>query len=96
VGFDDGAANRQPHPHAERFRGEERLKNAVYKARINATARIFHGDLHVTGFSNPGFHDQHALSSGDWTHSLYGIHDKVEKHLLKLRRRGQNSWKTVT
>jgi len=32
--------------------------------------------------------------SGDWTHSLDGIHDEVEKHLLKLRRCGQYSWET--
>jgi len=32
------------------------IMNAI-EARVNSTASIFHCDLHVTGFSNSGFHD---------------------------------------
>ena len=55
MGLDDRAANRQSHPHAIRFRGEERVENPIDMLRAESCPAIGNRIHYAVAFLCLGF-----------------------------------------
>src|ERR1700704_3594475 len=81
--LDNRAANRQAHPHAMRFCGEERIEYPVDVFRLDSLSSVLHRKHYVARVVNLGFHAQHPrpiLSR----HRINRIRNQVQEHLLHL------------
>src|SRR2546426_3967272 len=73
VRFDDRTADRESHAHAAGLGGVEGVEQAVHTLRVQARARILHGDEHPARGVWPGADAQLARSLTDAAHRFDGV-----------------------
>jgi len=88
--FDDRATDRQPHPHAVGFGGEERLENALGVLRIDAVAGVLDRDQEAGWLRGLSLQPQEPLTIRHRAHGVSRIGDQIHHHLAQLNRVGVN------
>jgi hypothetical protein len=68
-------ADRKPHAHAARFRGEKWFKNAIDMFRIDSRAGILDQNDYLVGFAELRPYDDDSLAARHGAHGFAGIHD---------------------
>src|SRR6266699_208018 len=84
VSFDNGLADRQPHPHSAGLCGIERLENTLEVLRIDTRSSIDYRDEGATNLALPGADRQLARPLLDRAHCFDRIQDQVQDDLLQL------------
>lgn len=82
--LDDGAANRQAHPHATGLGAVERLEDAFQVRGVNARAGILYRKQDAVGVRSGGTDQQLLRAIVDHAHRFRGVQDKVQNDLLQL------------
>src|ERR1700741_3799759 len=93
VGFDDRAADREPHAHPFGLGREEGGEEAVEVRRGPPGTRIRHFDEYLVRRASAGGHVQLARSVVYLVHRLDRVEDQIQDHLLELdaiRRNGRH------
>src|SRR6516162_5206917 len=84
VRLDDRAADREPHPHAVRFGGYERLEDRVRHLGGYPWPRIGHGDLDGAVAFAAGLDDDQSPLGACRFHRVHCVPQQVQQHLLDL------------
>jgi len=84
MGFDNGSANRQAHPHALRLRRKERMEDAVQIFRVNSRPRILHGYQDALGIAYRRFQPQTSCPIVNGIHGLDRVGNKIGDDLPQL------------
>ena len=82
--FDDASTDRQPHAHAGRLGGEERIKDAMTDRFLDSNSRVPDRDLNAAFAVDLRFNPQDARSLGHAAHGIRSVHDQVHDDLLQL------------
>jgi len=77
MGFDNRAADREPHAHSFGLRCEEGIENAVHFRCIEPHARIRDRDQHIAGLIPLGAYPQHPWPMHDAAYRLDPVYDQV-------------------
>ena len=84
MGFDNGAANGQSHPHPLRFGGVKRLEDAFDIFRGDTRPRIFDGNQYAGGFLSFRCYLQHAVPISHGVHRINSVDEQIQDDLLEL------------
>src|SRR4051812_19618645 len=85
MSLDDAATDEETEAEPRGFRSHERHEHAMTILDRDAVPEIPDGQLHFSRpATEPGPHDDPALSRGFFLHRLACVHDQVENHLLNL------------
>ena len=84
MSFDDGTANRKPHPHSFGLCCIERLENAFQILRIDARPGIAHCHENAFRLGSIGADRQLSCLSVNSVHCLDRVEDQVQQDLLQL------------
>src|SRR5438477_11462941 len=98
MSFDDGAADRQSHPHAVVFSGIERLKKAVDLPRLETSTRILDSEqtpTHTHACFATALNYQDTGGFLDCVHGIHSVHHQVEQYLLELHTIAQYGWQVL-
>src|SRR5215475_6807813 len=80
----DGTANPQPHAHAARLGGKERLEHLLDLLSAQPDACVFHADQHTTQRMPLRLDVQVTRSVHHGTHRLHTVAHEIQQDLLYL------------
>jgi len=85
VRLDNGAADSKPQPESVALGGNPRLEDPVQGMCWNAVSPVGDRAFYVLAIvSKPCRYDQPTLRGRSVRHSLTGIHNQIQEHLLQL------------
>jgi hypothetical protein len=82
--LDNGAANREPYPHAPALRGVESIKNSFHALSVKTNPRVLDRYPHLVGLFVLRSDEQLSRPPSNTAHGFGPVHDQIKHHLLKL------------
>ena len=83
MGLDNRPANRQPHPHAERFGRKQWIEYPINSARLDTLPRVFHRHHHTAGVVDFRPYAKYPLPILS-DHGIDRVRDQIHQHLVQL------------
>ena len=84
MGFNDRAANGQPHSYSLRSSCEKRFKEAGHVLRLHSNPTVFDGNTNLVGILHLGPDQQSPTPVANPSHGFDSIQHQIQNYLLQL------------